>query len=168
MKFLPADVARELAFNFVHLIYDERSLDFFTFVKVAKREGGTINFRLSQQLSIELLWRCLKSELLEFYPIDTPERWGWPNLQYLMHQLAMEESPETMAWVGPQVICTEKGEALYDECFPEDKQFYLPQDNRPHAVYTDEELQPFNRRICEVFAECGVPWSEEPTFPLQF
>ena len=175
MKLLSTAVARELGFTFKVLTLDEMSLAGFNF------DHAIENKRLSQQCSIDTLYRCYKSNLIEFsfIPFEIYECEG--GCDKLIEDLArVSMYTEDVAgkaemrdlfdnWLLTQIVLTEVGENVYNEFFGnDDKRFYSNTDGGKELLYTDAEMIPFSEEICRIFEENGVPWSDEPLIPLKF
>ena len=164
MKIIPVNIARDLASNLYLLTLDVTTVANFSFGVAEKDE------RKSQQISLDLLWRCLKSNLIKIFPEDFfSKNKKWTDLESLMVDLAQQDQ-DSIPWLIPQVICTSKGDSLYKEFFSGKCLFYISNDikDNKYSIYNDDIIMKFSFRICEIFEECGVPWSDEPLFRLRY
>lgn len=168
---MPYEIAKELAGRLQVLTLSEMPVAFLGMDGSRHKDYPPFS-REAQQLSVDLIYRCLKSELLAI----SPEEWslgdGIHSIEAFVGELARVDKNQKTSigapgasqhaldmgvWLEPELYCTEVGDALVRRHFPEERCL----DDKASVVC-------FNEEICALFAENGVPWGSGPLVQLNF
>ena len=105
------------------------------------------------QLVVDLVYRTLACELMDVHSfMDCHDK---PSLLDGIRKISPFEDSGGFLWNGTQIHGTERLRAMLDSYFP-------PREQR------DGKLNPaFIEALEALFAEKGVPWSEEPLLPIE-
>lgn len=164
MMLMPMEVARGLAFTLDILASDSMSP---AFGFDAEHPAYPPYSRASQQLSVDMIYRCLKCRLIEISsPILGME--NPPNIDSFVQELArvnqyggpglgepgyQQYADDMGIWLGPLLSDTSCGRALIRK--------YIPEDGSVQAL-NEIALANFNTEVCAIFEANGVGWSDEP------
>ena len=167
---MPASVSRWLLFNLHTLRGNSASPDFFPGgVNDAAYPARTPS---EQQLAVDMIYRCLKCGLIDIDPEGWRQAYGVDDIEGFAERLAQVDQfggrrldeaahnkrmDDMMSWLGPELYCTEAGEALVSRYFP-----------RALDLEDERNVAGFNEEICELFEANGVPWTNEALIPLRF
>lgn len=158
---MPTSVAKWLLFNLHTLKSDAMSPDFFP--GGINDDSYPSSSAADQKLAVNMIYRCLKSGLIDIDPPDWRELYGLYSIEEFAQELArvdqfgghrMEEAghdqhlDDMKIWLGPLLHCTDAGESLVNRYFPEE----LNLEDEPRVAR-------FNEVICQIFEDHGVPWS---------
>jgi hypothetical protein len=160
---LPHEIAARLAYVLHTLTLSEMPVNFFGF-------GGTgeaypAYSSASQQLSVDMIYRCLKCELVTFDSVDWLSDAGFSSYKDFCEELARVDQYKKLdsadlnvsqynldmgIWLEPQLYCTSAGEALVSRHFSE-----------RGNLEAERALDEFNQDVSQIFSDCGVPWSDQ-------
>lgn len=164
-------VARWLLFNLHSLAkhYAESSPDFFF--------GGIEDDRYApgslaeQQLVVDAIYRCLRSNIIDISPGNWMQLYGLGSFEEFCFELGSvnffggprsgdvghgRRMDKMVIWLGPQLHCTEIGQALVRRYFPEELD-----------LKDEVRVSAFCGKICELFEADGIRWTSDPAIPLQ-
>lgn len=149
----------------------EMPVNFFGFDGVDAHDYP-MHSRAAQQLAIDMIYRCLKCDLITFVPGDWLQEQGFSSIESFVEELARvdqykkfsSDSPgrkkhnlDMGIWLEPQICCTKKGEALIAEHFPSNI-----------GLQKEDALANFNNEVSTIFLECGVPWDAGVLIPIKY
>ena len=163
MILMPLGVVKELIFKLSVLISDDMPVAFFGFDD-AGLSGAPPYSANAQHVSVDMIYRCLKSGLIAIFPEDWLERAGIHSVEAFAADLARvdqnkkttPDTPESRqhaldmaVWLDPLIYCTDAGAALVSRYFQ-------------NALDLEDEARVlgFNEEACKIFASHGVSWSE--------
>lgn len=131
--------------------------------------GGSDNRYESWQDAVEVIFRLLKSNLVEFWPSNPLVSLGCENFEdyalalsendpyYLSHMVEINDEQYFRIfehWSAPLLILTDVTKKLIDKY---------------QIGYSEENLSlPFIQEVEIAFVKNNVPWSDKPLFPIMF
>ena len=171
MNAIPGAIAKLLIFKLHTLVISEMPVCFFGFDGVLVPEYPSYS-RAAQQLTVDMVYRCLKCKLIEISTEDWSQHSIFTGDEAFVRELArvdqnkkaFPDSSESRqhaldmgVWLEPQLCCSTAGEALVNRYFP-----------GALDLEGDLRVAQFNDEVCKIFMAHDVPWSTEPLMPLSF
>ncbi|HZZ63845.1 MAG TPA: hypothetical protein VFE63_22220 [Roseiarcus sp.] len=146
---MPVDVALWLQKNLSLLCEEDLSLAYFSSGNIESIPDRTVK---RWQLSVDALYRTITCDLIAVYKyLNCNDR---DSFFEAIRTCGPEDRNDILLWNGTLIYGTEKLEALARSFFD------------PLSQGRDDLNPAFVEALEQIFAENGVPWSNEPLLPI--